>query len=439
MLLEILMGTIYTLAIFSVLLGVIAIPYWMRVARERQKAEEQFMKSQKAGSLMPVTLHPHIDRTECIGCGSCVQVCPEDVLGLVGGRASVISGMRCIGHGLCADVCPVGAIVLRFGTPKEGQEIPRYDKNFETDVKGVYVVGELGGIGLIRNAVSQSMQAIRHITSTGKRAKGKGMYDVLVIGAGPAGLSAALAAQANGLTSIVLEQDSIGGTIYHYPRQKLVLTIPVELPLYGKLDATEITKEELLAVWQTIVQMFSLPILVGKKVDSIDRTPDGFVLKSGTESWMGRNIVMALGRRGSPRKLGVPGEDLPKVAYKLQEAESYQNKKILIVGGGDSAIEAAVALSRQKGNEVVLSYRREVFVRIKEKNETNIADLIRSRKIKAFMSSSVEEITQDAVTLQLADKTKQSLENDFVFVFAGGDAPTELPRKAGVQFRTAEN
>jgi thioredoxin reductase (NADPH) len=252
-------------------------------------------------------------------------------------------------------------------------------------------------------------------------------------------LSAALSAQANGLSSIVLEQDSIGGTIYHYPRQKLVLTNPVELPLYGTLDATEITKEELLTVWQTIVQMFSLPILVGKKVDSIDRTPDGFVVKSGLESWTGRHIVMALGRRGSPRKLGVPGEELPKVAYKLQEAESYQNKKILIVGGGDSAIEAAVALARQQGNEVSLSYRREVFVRIKEKNEKNITDLVRSKKIKAFMSSSVEEITPDAVAMQLADKTKLQLANDFIFVFAGGDAPTELPKKVGVQFRTAED
>jgi thioredoxin reductase (NADPH) len=437
MFLAVLMETLYTLTIFIVLLGAIAVPYWVRSARERREAEAQFRKTQKAGGLMPVTLHPHIDVTSCIGCGSCVKACPEDVLGIVGGVASVVSGMRCVGHGLCAEVCPVGAIVLRFGTPKEGQEIPFYDDHYESNVKGVYVVGELGGIGLIRNAVTQSMKAVQHVAAGSRRAKRPDEYDVVVIGAGPAGLSAALAAQANGLKTIVLEQDSIGGTIYHYPRQKLVLTNPVELPLYGKLKASEISKEELLSVWQTIVKMFSLNILVGRKVDSLEKTADGFVVRSASESWTARNVFLALGRRGSPRKLGVKGEDLPKVLYRLQEAESYQRKKILVVGGGDSAIEAAVALSRQSGNEVAVSYRREAFVRLKEKNEKNIGALTHAGKVKAFMGSTVLEIRPTEVVLELADSSRNALPNDQVFIFAGGEPPTELPRKAGIQFRTS--
>jgi len=431
------METIYTITIFVVLLGAIAVPYWVRSAKERREAEEKYQKSQKAGGLLPVTLHPHIDVTNCIGCGSCVKACPEDVLGIVNGVASVVTGMRCIGHGLCAEVCPVGAIVLRFGTPKEGQEIPYYDDHYETNIKGMYVVGELGGIGLIRNAVSQSMKAVQHVVTAGRRAKRPAEYDIVIIGAGPAGLSAALSAQASKMNAVVLEQDSIGGTIYHYPRQKLVLTNPVDLPLYGKLAASEITKEELLTVWHTIVKMFSLDIQVGKKVDSIEKLSDGFIVRSGSESWPTRNVFLALGRRGSPRKLGAKGEDLPKVLYKLQEAESYQRKTILVVGGGDSAIEAAVALSRQPGNEVTISYRREAFVRLKEKNEKNIEALTHAGKVKALMGSAVLEIRPAEVVVETADKAKKTLPNDFIFIFAGGDAPTELPKKSGVQFRTS--
>ncbi len=431
------METVYTLTILAVLIGVIAIPYWLKVAKERRRAEEQLDKSRRAGSLMPVTLHPHINVSSCIGCGSCVKACPEDVLALAGGHVAVANGMRCIGHGLCAEVCPVGAIELRFGTPKEGQEIPLYDQHYETNVKGIYVVGELGGIGLIRNAVSQSLKAIDHIVASGRRAEKPAERDVLIVGAGPAGLAATLAAKAAGLKTVTLEQDSIGGTIFHYPRQKLVLTNPVDLPLHGKIDASEISKEELLSIWQSIVKRFSLPILVGKKIEGIVRTNGSFTVTAGPENWTAKNVILALGRRGSPRKLGVLGENQPKVLYRLQDAESYRNSKVLVVGGGDSAIEAAVALARQPGNVVSISYRREVFVRLKEKNEKNVTTMMHSGSIKALMSSNLAEIKPSEVLLQTADQSLKKLENDFVFIFAGGEPPTELPRKAGIQFRTS--
>lgn len=431
------METVYTLTIFVVLLGVIAIPYWLKVARSRRLAEERLEKSHRGGNLMPVTLHPHIDVSSCIGCGSCVKACPEDALGLTGGHVSIVSGMGCIGHGLCAEICPVGAIELRFGAPKEGQEIPLCNQHFETNVKGIYVVGELGGIGLIRNAVSQSLKAIEHIGESGRRATETAEHDVLIVGAGPAGLAATLAAKEAGLNVVTLEQDSIGGTIFHYPRQKLVLTSPVELPLYGRIDASEIAKEDLLAIWQSIVRKFSLPILLGKKIDGIEQMNGSFRVSAGTESWKTRNVILALGRRGSPRKLGVPGESQPKVLYRLQDAESYRGSNILVIGGGDSAIEAAVALARQPGNSVSISYRREVFVRLKEKNEKNINSMMRSGAINAIMNSNVTEIAKANVVLQTAGQSPMRLENDFVFIFAGGDPPTELPKKVGIKFRTS--
>jgi thioredoxin reductase (NADPH) len=426
---------LYTYMIFLILLGILAVPYWIRTARRRRASEEKFKKYSKGGILTPVTLHPHIDLTNCIGCGSCVSVCPENVLGIVNGRAAIINGLKCVGHALCADVCPVQAITMGFGTPMQGMEIPYYDVNFETNVEGLYVVGELGGVGLIKNAVNQSTKAVEHLLAKKKLLTND--YDAVVVGAGPAGLAAALALQAQRMRYVVLEQDSIGGTIYHYPRQKLVLTSPVELPLHGTLKVSEISKEKLLDLWHQIVTSFRLNILTNHKVEALEKIPAGFCVKSGGKEWKASNVILAIGRRGSPRKLGVKGEELPKVAYKLIETKSYQHKNILVVGGGDSAVEAAVGLASQQGNKVTLSYRREGFVRLKEKNEERINRLMKSNNIVAVFNSNVGEIKPLSVVLVTQDGS-MDIPNDFVFIFAGGELPTELLKKAGVRLRGTE-
>jgi putative YpdA family bacillithiol system oxidoreductase len=431
------METLYTFTIFFVLLGVLAVPYWIRVAKHRRESEEKLAKSIHAGILTPVTLHPHIDIQKCIGCGSCVKVCPESVLGLVNGRAAIISGLKCVGHALCEDVCPVGAITMGFGTPKEGQEIPWYDNHYQTNVEGLYIVGELGGIGLIKNAVAQATHALQQIVQNNVNDSLLD-YDVVIVGAGPAGLTASLAAKENKLRYLDLEQGSIGGTILHYPRQKLILTAPVELPLYGKLKISEIAKEALLEIWTDAVEKYSLNIKENSKVDLLENIPHGFRVKSGDASYTAKNVVLALGRRGSPRKLGVPGEDLPNVAYQLIEAESYLSKKILVVGGGDSAVEAAVALARQKGNEVTISYRRSEFIRLKEKNEKHLHDLVHAKKIRVVFNSQLLEIHRDTVFIREEPDRQLTLPNDYVFIFAGGELPTELLKRAGVRLRTKE-
>jgi thioredoxin reductase (NADPH) len=427
--------SLYTSVIFLVLLGILAVPYWVRTARRRRQSEEKFRKNSKGGILAPVTLHPHIDLTNCIGCGSCVSVCPENVLGIVNGRAAIINGLKCVGHGLCAEVCPVQAISLGFGTPRQGMEIPHYDENHQTNVEGLYVVGELGGVGLIKNAVHQSIKAVEDIAT--KKITPSNEYDAIVVGAGPAGLAAALALHAKKLRYVVLEQDSIGGTVYHYPRQKLVLTSPVELPLHGTLKISEISKEKLLELWQGIVRRFNLNILTNHKVENLQRIPTGFLVSAAGRQWTTATVLLAIGRRGSPRKLGVIGEDLPKVAYKLIDTRSYQHTNILIVGGGDSAVEAAVGLASQNGNTVTLSYRREGFVRLKEKNEERIHELTRTGKITVLFNSNVGEIKPKSVILITQDGSKE-LANDFVFIFAGGEMPAELLKKVGVRLRDHE-
>ena len=431
------MESLYTYLIFFVLLGVLAVPYWIRVAKHQREAHEKLTKSKQSGILTPVTLHPHIDRAQCIGCASCVKVCPESVLGIVHGRATIVSGLKCVGHALCADVCPVGAITMGFGSPKQGEGIPWYDDNYQTNVPGLYITGELGGIGLIKNAVAQSLRAVQNIIQKNVK-DGRHNYDVVIAGAGPAGLTAALAAHANGLRYTVLEQGSIGGTIFHYPRQKLILTSQVELPLYGKLKFSEIAKEELLKIWMDIIRTNKLNIQTNAKLELISPIQGGFQVGFAGSTITSKNLILALGRRGSPRKLGVPGEEQSKVSYQLMDAEAYVQKRILVVGGGDSAIEAAVALARQKGNIVTISYRRSEFVRLKEKNEKQLKDLMHAKKINVIFNSKVEEIKPDSILLKEESDHIQTFGNDFVFVFAGGELPIELLKRAGVRLRTEE-
>ena len=428
------METLITLGLLAVLILVFAVPYWIITGKQRRQSASRHEANAGTRQNEPVTLHPKIDLLNCIGCGSCVEVCPEDVLGLVDGHAAIIHGSRCVGHALCEAVCPVGAITMGFGKPREGMEIPYYDERYETNVPGLFIVGELGGVGLIRNAIRQAVTATDAIAER-PRSGSPDIYDLLIVGGGPAGIAAALNATSHGLKYLLLEQETIGGSILHYPRRKLVLTQPVDLPRYGTLKGPEISKEELLEMFSAIVSGNKLSILEGQKVRSAERVTGGFEVKTVTESYRAGSVVLATGRRGTPKKLGVPGEQLPKVMYKLFEAEQFQGQHILVVGGGDSAVEAAVGLSTQKGNTVTLSYRREAFVRLKEKNQNRIDNAVAARKISLLLKSAVQEILPDAVRISVEGEETRELKNDAVFIFAGGEMPAEFLRNCGIRPR----
>jgi thioredoxin reductase len=310
-------------------------------------------------------------------------------------------------------------------------ELPHVKPTFETNVPGIYIAGELGGMGLIKNAVEQGRQAVDSIAKA-KRKKNGATYDLIITGAGPAGISASLTAKKHKLNFITLEQDSLGGTVFTYPRAKLVMTSAMDLPLYGKVKLSETGKGELLKLWNDALSKNEISIKENTKVESIEYTGSYFEVATNTgEKLTAANVLLALGRRGTPRKLGVPGEMQEKVAYRLIEPEAIADKDIVVVGGGDSAIESAVMLAGN--NNVTISYRSENFSRLKPKNAETITLLANAGKIKVMFNTNVTNIGVDDITL---NDTKSNeiitLNNDLVYIFAGGELPTQFLMKAGI-------
>ncbi len=404
-----------------------------RDARARAAAEKGKLFSEG-----PRSQHPHIDTTQCIGCATCTTVCPEgDVLAMVGAKAAIVNGYKCIGHSLCAEACPVGAITMVMAGPSMGADMPYLSPEYETSIKNLFIVGELGGLALIKNAVNQGRSCVDTIASRPRIAKAAGReetYDVLIVGAGPAGISASLRAIEQKLHYVTLEQEEVGGTVAKYPRQKLVMTSPVEFPMYGKFNKTELSKENLLAFWDMVLNRADFNVRTGEKVENIACGDDGvFTVTTANNRYFTRAVILALGRTGTPRKLGVKGEELSKVMYRLIEADHYVNKKILVVGGGDSAVEAAMGLACQSGNAVTISYRQEQFGRIKERNAKRIEEFVRSKKLTVIFKSNPIEFKSDSVVLDV-NGDKRVIANDYVWIFAGGTPPYDFLRKIGVGF-----
>lgn len=389
--------------------------------------------AKEEGRFEPISLHPHVALSTCIGSGACITACPEkDILGIVDGQATVINATSCIGHGACFHACPVEAISLRIGTESRGVELPHVNQSYETNVAGIYIAGELGGMGLIKNSVEQGKQAVENIYKSLKEPK-EGILDLVIIGAGPAGISASLMSKKLGLKFETLEQDTLGGTVYTFPRSKIVMTNPMDLPLHGKVKLFNTSKDELINLWVNVLDENNITIKENTKVDRIIPVEDYFrVVASDGNVFKTNQVLIAIGRRGTPRKLGVEGETLQKVSYRLLEPELIQNKKILVVGGGDSAVESAMLLMDQ--NEVSLSYRKEQFARIKKQNQEFINQAIASGKIRPIMSSTVTKISELSVDLKVGDESLK-IPNDQVFIFIGGELPTGFLKQCGIEIQ----
>ncbi len=440
-----------------------------RMQRTMQKREQAVRQGSDQAQLM----HPVIDLTRCLGCGTCVSACPEEgVLDLLHGQATVVNGARCVGHSHCERSCPVDAITVTVANLAERKDVPAVTAELEAvGSPGLFLAGEVTAHALIKTAIEHGTAVAAEVARRNEHAddlqeRTAGVLDLCIVGAGPAGLACSLEAKRHGLDFVTLEQEQgPGGTVAKYPRRKLVMTQPVELPLYGRMKAASYTKETLVDLWQRIAKEQQLPIQGGEVLQSLERDEEGnYLVGASTGTYTARNVCLALGRRGTPRKLSVPGEDLSKVIYSLQDANSYQGRRILVVGGGDSAIEAALGLAEQKGNHVTISYRKDSFFRMRASNEQRLQASVSEGRVHVVFNSQVKAIHPDRVELQVQGSassdsnqpgagssksapvaTKVSpgktrtltLPNDEVFIMVGGVPPFALLEAAGVSFDPA--
>lgn len=430
---EVLVEYILTTFVVAILILSILFAYLKKGKIESNINELKIDKAKEFGFHEPVSLHPVINQDICIGSGACVAACPEkDILGIVNGSGRLINASHCVGHGACFHACPVQAITLVMGTEKRGVELPHVSENYETNIKGIFIAGELGGMGLIKNAVEQGKKAMENIVKS-IPANHNNKYDVVIIGAGPAGIAASLTAAKHNIKFITLEQDSLGGTVFSFPRQKIVMTSPVDLPLYGNVKLHETSKSELLNLWEEVLTKNNITVNENEKVVEIINYGDSFQIKTSQEKYTASKILLSIGRRGSPRKLGIEGESKEKVSYRLLEPELIHNKKILIVGGGDSAIESALLLAEDGTNQVTLSYRSKQFNRLKPDNLRKINKLGSEDKINIIYESNLIEIEDTQVKIKLNNGSVVPIQNDLVYIFAGGELPNKFLEKIGIK------
>lgn len=441
------MGTLIPESLYIFLIGallflVVLLPFVRKEIRKKRKSrqlvnriipvskltEEQISRIESqhpSGKKM----HPAINRSLCVGCGTCVLTCRrKGILFVINGKSTLVNPLACDGCGECEKACPLGAnVMIEYGKGITIR-VPDVDENFESNVKGIYVIGSLAGAGLIKEAINQGRAVLNHIMKDVFPDK---VPEVLIIGSGPAGLSAFLSCRRFGLPSVCLEKDDTSNTIKNFPKKKVVMAEPADMPLYGPLWIGNTTREKLLEVWDKILRTTKAPVTVGAKLDAIRTDGDRFVVSASGRDYICDKIILALGTRGNPRKLDAPGENSPKVFYSLADAEEFAGSRVAIVGAGDSAIESALALLNQRCR-ITLIVRGDGFPKAKGRNRERIMAAIEQGHVQAFFEGSVREIKPKSLVVA-TPKGDRDIENDYVFVMVGGELPFPLLEKIGIR------
>lgn len=458
--------------------------------------------------------HPVINTATCIGCHACVDACPHDVLAIVNGKSTPVAIEQCMEDTSCQVECPTvpkSCIVVNTVKVIPKRKVPQRDQKFMTNVPGVYLIGDVSGVPLIKNAINEGGGVIDYIVNDLKSsAKGNADYDVAIVGIGPAGLSAAVLAKQRGLSYIAIEQDQVVATIQQtYPGGKYVFFNPADKPVVGgiKLDGPGATKEAMIGSWMESMQSNGVTINEFESCKSVKQAGDVFIVETEQEKakrkmqYSARRVILAIGNRGTPMRLGVSGEDLKitvtgtelampgfcnkcgesrlgenkfchscgnqfvpklkprpayeddKVKYKLTDPNDYSGKHVVVVGAGNSAIEAAVDLAAYRNdpdnstkitgwrdNTVTLIVRSNLKSDLKLGNKMMVYECIDEGKIKAYFGHTIKEITPDEVALMSArerdpKKAKETarFKNDFIFALIGGEKPTKFLEGIGIK------
>lgn len=378
-----------------------------------------------------------INDDRCIGCEACIDVCPTEVLDLVNHKVAVSRFSDCVQCEQCANSCPTQALVMyREGTTPRMLTVPELDENFQTGVPGQYLIGEVAGKPLVKNAANLGRAVIEHIRrELGAEGPRADTLDVVIVGSGPSGLSAGLTCARYGLRCVILEKEHvISSTVSRYPKGKHFMAEPHDTQNVSFLPVFDASKEELVAAWQKVVEGVKLPIKLGEAVESVKRGDDAvFTVKTTVATYRARRVVLATGLRGKPRLLVVPGANLEKVQSLLDDPAEFAGRDVLVVGGGDSAVEGAIALA-QVGATVTLSYRGDGFKRCKQGNQKKLAEMTAARELTVLLESNVAEFTADAVAIKLKDGSLTTIPNQHAFVLIGADTPVAWLEANQVRF-----
>jgi thioredoxin reductase/formate hydrogenlyase subunit 6/NADH:ubiquinone oxidoreductase subunit I len=364
----------------------------------------------------------------------CIAACSFGTISVDGATQDIHISDRCAGCGACAGACPNDAIFMTwrpYTVADFPDPMPQSTASGATNAEGVFVAGDVSGAALIRIAINDAVRAVDSIQPR-QSSSGVPHVDVAIVGSGPAGLAAALRCRERNLTCQVLERDRLASTIRSYPKNKHVMAEPANVELRSSLWFEACSKEELLAHWESAVAENQIPVIEQAEVQRVEKSGSLFTVHTNRGTMQAEYVLICTGKRGTPRRLGLPGEVHPRVLYALDDAEAYAGRRVLVIGGGDSAIEAALALADAPNTVVTLSYRQGAFTRAKPSNRQQLERYHANGRIQVILKSKPTAIEPHAIRL-MTEQGEHSVPNDVVFALLGADPPTEFLQNSGVR------